>query len=176
MAWGVQRGGRRSESSRLVGGPPLKRPQAVSKVACSQGVEGSGMAGPINTSGNPWPHLAIRPKSSTFRLSPHRLRMIFSSCKTVFLALFCVQLQFCLLLLQLHFCHVSSLSAASHVSGSPADVSGSPAAESSVLGSPSAKGHLAKGHLAKGHLAKGHVAKSHESGSKRSRWIPGSGG
>jgi hypothetical protein len=32
---------------------------AVSGVACSQGVEGSGMAGPSDTLG-PWPPLAIR--------------------------------------------------------------------------------------------------------------------
>jgi hypothetical protein len=37
--------------------------KAVSRVACPQGVEDLGMAGPSDTSGSPWPPLAIRPCS-----------------------------------------------------------------------------------------------------------------
>jgi hypothetical protein len=35
--------------------------KAVSRVACSQGVEGLGMAGPSDTLGSPWPPLSMRP-------------------------------------------------------------------------------------------------------------------
>jgi hypothetical protein len=42
-------------------GHPEKGRKAVSWVACPQGVEGSGMAGPGETLESPWPPLAILP-------------------------------------------------------------------------------------------------------------------
>jgi hypothetical protein len=43
-----------------VGGPPRNGHKAVLRVARPHGVEGSGMAGPGETLGNPWIPLAIR--------------------------------------------------------------------------------------------------------------------
>jgi hypothetical protein len=50
--------GRRSPALRV--GHPWNSHKAVSGVACPQGVEGSGMAGPGETLGSPWPPIAIR--------------------------------------------------------------------------------------------------------------------
>jgi hypothetical protein len=50
MACGVQKGKRWPQATRPVSG-----------MARQQGVEGSGMAGPGDTLGSPWPPLAIRP-------------------------------------------------------------------------------------------------------------------
>jgi hypothetical protein len=49
--------GRRPQATHPLGGPPLKR--FFWGVAHLQGVEGSGLAGPNDTSGCPWPPLAI---------------------------------------------------------------------------------------------------------------------
>jgi hypothetical protein len=48
-AWGVQKGKRRRQ------GHPRNGRKAVSVVARPQGIEGSGMAGPVETLGSPWP-------------------------------------------------------------------------------------------------------------------------
>jgi hypothetical protein len=41
-------------------GHPTNGRKAILAVARLQGVEGSGMAGPGETSGSPWPHIAMR--------------------------------------------------------------------------------------------------------------------
>jgi hypothetical protein len=60
-AWGVHGERRRPQAAHLVDGPPLKQPKAVSEVACPQGTDRLGMAGPSDTLGSPQPPLAIRP-------------------------------------------------------------------------------------------------------------------
>ena len=56
--WGVQRCRRRPQTAH-----PWNGRKAVSGVAHLQGVEGSGMAGPGETLGSPWPPLALHPCS-----------------------------------------------------------------------------------------------------------------
>jgi hypothetical protein len=50
----------------------LKRHMAVSGVTWLHGVEGSGMAGPSDTLGSPWPLLAIRPWAISLLFLPPR--------------------------------------------------------------------------------------------------------
>jgi hypothetical protein len=60
MAWGFKRGTRRPRAARPASGNPRNGHKAVLGVACPQGVEGSGRAGPGETLGSPWTPIAIR--------------------------------------------------------------------------------------------------------------------
>jgi hypothetical protein len=59
-------------------GHPRNSHKAVSGVACPQGIEGLGMVGPGETSGNPWPPLPIYPWSGWVSQVARTLNFCFS--------------------------------------------------------------------------------------------------
>jgi hypothetical protein len=66
MSWGIQGGGRTTAGHPLCRQPSLNGHKAVSGVAvCPHGIEGSGMAGPGESLGSPWPPLAIHSCSTS---------------------------------------------------------------------------------------------------------------
>jgi hypothetical protein len=69
-------------------GHPWNGSNAISGVACPQGIDGLGMANPGETLGSPWPPLAIRPSLSLVCLSSIPLAPSISNSHIIFLSRF----------------------------------------------------------------------------------------